>query len=52
LKSLRWPPLRVFAALLIRDFWAFVSGGLLGVAVSFLFSWLVGGTVEGVTPQI
>ena len=50
LKSLRWPPLRVFISLFLHDFWAFVGGGLLGVAVSLLFSWLVGVKVEQVTP--
>ncbi|MFL6254432.1 MAG: hypothetical protein ACJ74T_05395 [Pyrinomonadaceae bacterium] len=49
LKSLRWPPLRVVIALLWHDSLAFIVGAGLGALVSFLFSWLVGGSIEGVT---
>jgi predicted acylesterase/phospholipase RssA len=49
LKSLRWPPLRVVLALVLHDFLAFVAGAELGVLVSFLFSWLAGAGVKGVT---
>jgi predicted acylesterase/phospholipase RssA len=49
LKSLRWPPLRVLVSLVLHDFWAFVGGGLLGVAFSLILLRLFGGTVEGMT---
>lgn len=49
LKFLRWSPLRIVLALLFHDSLAFVAGAELGVLVAFLFSWLVGGGVAGVT---
>jgi predicted acylesterase/phospholipase RssA len=46
---LRWPPLRAVAALALHNPLAFAAGAELGVLVSFLFSRLISGGVEGVT---
>ncbi|MDT7808643.1 MAG: hypothetical protein QOJ70_2456 [Acidobacteriota bacterium] len=47
LKWLRWVPLRALVAALRYDALVFAMGAVVGGGVSFLFAWLVGGSLAG-----